>query len=255
MNKLLLIITLYFIGCSELDCALVTNCEAEEQYKKEREEFYNDYYSSQLEELNRVKNEKCEIAYRLSNYVPKNYPIDTTIGIYVTDGIYISGAYRQANQFGVHGAIELYSVNNEVMEYNLIYKWHPMDTMFTTGYVNRIKIYPHRKQEIAINTSISDWLIELTSVEIVNTHKLCVKDSKGEWQYDTWSVRLEPEYIPIWEGNITVGYNNDYIRRSCEPNHACAGYIGGVSGIACSDGWISYSSGSGTCSWHGGIYK
>lgn len=246
MKKIIAIfVCVYLIACGEDWDAIA---------RAEENEFWDDYYAERMEELNHVTNRNCSEYERLHNYKAKDYVIDNSLGIYVTDGLYISNWYRQADKFGIHGAIELYSVNDEVMEYNLIYKWQPMDTMFTTGYINRIKVYPHRRQEIAINLSTSHWYLTLTSIEVVNVHSPCWKNSKGEWKYETYTVITEPEYVPIWTGNITVDYDNDYIRRKCESGHGCDGYTGsGAGGTLCNDGWISGSTGSGTCSWHGGI--
>lgn len=242
MKKIIaILVCIYLIACGDV----VTGVEE-----------VDDYYADRMEELNYAKNKHCSAYERLHNYTPKSYTIDNSLGIYITDGLYISNWYRQADKFGVHGAIELYSVNDEVMEYNLVYKWQPMDTMFTTGYINRIKVYPHRRQEIPINLSTSHWYLTLTSIEVVNTYTPCWKNSKGEWNYEIDAIILEPEYIPIWTGNITVDYDNNYTRRKCESGQACDGYTGsGAGGTLCSDGWISGSTGSGTCSWHGGIKK
>lgn len=202
-----------------------------------------------------------EFANRHNRFNSLDYSTYTPVqeyGIYLNRGIYLANWHRAAGYKGVKVQFELYLDNR--FEYNddhpqkfyITYRFSPADTFFTELWTDEIWMYNNtltllEPREICIDK----YKLEILSVAVDETY--CDSTVYKEYTY----YEIVPRYhrVNIWEGSIIAEGNNDYIRKKCEKGHACDGMYAIGIGTLCNDGWVSGSTGSGTCSWHGGIMK
>jgi hypothetical protein len=247
MNKLILS-TLLAAGL----CGCITEYEEiDEDYLIEIEKDYqlNNYASC------------IEYAKRHNKFISLDYSTYTPVqeyGIYLDNGIYLANWHRAATAQGVKVQFELYLDNR--FEYNddhpqkfyITYRFSAVDTFFTDLWTDEIRLYNNTLTALdPREICIDKYKLEILSIAVDEAY--C--DSTVHSNIVYYEPIPRNHRVNIWEGSIVVEGNNDYIRKMCEKGHACEGYVGGGIGTLCNDGWVSGSTGSGTCSWHGGIMK
>lgn len=249
MNKLILTLIIFlFCSCGFDNYETPSGPSIYERYKEDQEQ-NKLFCSTHAEKDNR------NMSYNY-NYIPNE-----KYGIHITNGVYLANWHRTAKIHGVVVQFEFYfdSQNPNIVEYPtkfyITYRFMPVDTFFTDLWTDEIRMENNTLTEfIPREMTTSNYKLEILSLAVQESYCDSIVSSvyPDVIEYDS-----SPKYgkRKLWGGSIIVEGNNDYIRIKCEEGHACAGYVGGGAGTLCNDGWISGSTGSGTCSWHGGIRR
>lgn len=251
---IILLFSLVFYACS-IDNGIST----------ENDEISNNFWqdcetSEKIMCLERIN--KNNVPYETFNY--EAYQPDSKYGIHIANGLYLSNWYRSAFIDGVTVHFEFYSDNyiieGKPISYLITYRFSPVDTFFTELWTDELKIYNNRLTSFTAREYTHDkFKLEILSLEVKYNKVYMDSIEYKHLNYTDYSCETDmfnTSTIKIWEGSIILEGNADYIRRKCEKGHACDGYTGGgAGGTLCNDGWVSGSTGSGTCSWHGGIAK